>query len=87
MVLWNGAELHFLGTNAKTAQGRSGTSISTSSLDGQFQELNKVASAMATHKHWRKTYFTHPHPQHQALSVLDRRGPQPGPGQDQACAD
>ncbi|MDH1790180.1 terminase family protein, partial [Comamonas thiooxydans] len=27
---------------------------------GNFKELNKVASAMATHKHWRKTYFSTP---------------------------
>ena len=59
MVLWNGAELHFLGTNAKTAQGRSGDFYFDEFFwTGNFKELNKVASAMATHKHWRKTYFS-----------------------------
>lgn len=61
MVLWNGAELHFLGTNAKTAQGRSGDFYFDEFFwTGNFKELNKVASAMATHKHWRKTYFSTP---------------------------
>jgi uncharacterized protein YjcR len=61
MVLWNNAELHFLGTNAKTAQGRSGDFYFDEFFwTGNFKELNKVASAMATHKHWRKTYFSTP---------------------------
>nr|WP_218240424.1 terminase family protein [Comamonas fluminis] len=61
MVLWNNAELHFLGTNAKTAQGRSGDFYFDEFFwTSGFKELNKVASAMATHKHWRKTYFSTP---------------------------
>ncbi|ROR23056.1 uncharacterized protein YjcR [Comamonas sp. BIGb0124] len=61
IVLWNNAELHFLGTNAKTAQGRSGDFYFDEFFwAGGFKELNKVASAMATHKHWRKTYFSTP---------------------------
>lgn len=61
MVLWNNAELHFLGTNAKTAQGRSGDFYFDEFFwTANFKELNKVASAMATHKHWRKTYFSTP---------------------------
>ncbi len=61
IVLPNGAELHFLGTNAKTAQGRSGDFYFDEFfwVPG-FKELNKVASAMATHKHWRRTYFSTP---------------------------
>ena len=55
------AELHFLGTNFRTAQGRSGNFYFDEFfwVHG-FEELNKVASGMATHKHWRKTYFSTP---------------------------
>ncbi|MEJ2803150.1 terminase family protein [Comamonadaceae bacterium PP-2] len=61
IVLWNNAELHFLGTNANTAQGRSGDFYFDEFFwAGGFTQLNKVASAMATHKHWRKTYFSTP---------------------------
>lgn len=57
----NGAELHFLGTNAKTAQGRSGDFYFDEFFwVAGFRQLNKVAAAMATHKHWRKTYFSTP---------------------------
>ncbi len=61
IVLWNGAELHFLGTNFRTAQGRSGNFYFDEFfwVHG-FDELNKVASGMALHKHWRKTYFSTP---------------------------
>ena len=63
------AELHFLGTNFRTAQGRSGNFYFDEFfwVHG-FEELNKVASGMATHSHWRKTYFSTPstvaHPAH-----------------------
>lgn len=63
------AELHFLGTNFRTAQGRSGNFYFDEFfwVHG-FEELNKVASGMATHKRWRKTYFSTPstvaHPAH-----------------------
>lgn len=61
IVLWNGAELHFLGTNYRTAQGRSGNFYFDEFfwVHG-FDELNKVASGMALHKNWRKTYFSTP---------------------------
>ncbi|MGV6473519.1 terminase ATPase subunit family protein [Azotobacter vinelandii] len=61
IVLWNGAELHFLGTNYRTAQGRSGNFYFDEFfwVHG-FDELNKVASGMALHKKWRKTYFSTP---------------------------
>lgn len=61
IMLWNNAELHFLGTNAATAQGRSGDFYFDEFFRApNFKELNKVASAMATHKHWRRTYFSTP---------------------------
>jgi uncharacterized protein YjcR len=61
IVLDNGAELHFLGTNAKTAQGYHGDVY----LDEyfwilRFQEFRKVISGMAMHKKWRQTYFSTP---------------------------
>ena len=61
IVLPNGATLYFLGTNAKTAQSYHGNLY----LDEyfwihKFQELRKVASGMAIHKHWRQTYFSTP---------------------------
>lgn len=61
MVLDNGAELHFLGTNSKTAQGYHGDVY----LDEyfwihRFQEFRKVTSGMAMHKKWRQTYFSTP---------------------------
>lgn len=61
IVLWNGAELHFLGTNYRTAQGRSGNFYFDEFfwVHG-FEELNKVASGMALQKRWRKTYFSTP---------------------------
>lgn len=61
IVLWNNAELHFLGTNFRTAQGRSGNFYFDEFfwVHG-FKEINKVASGMALHKKWRKTYFSTP---------------------------
>ncbi|OBX35671.1 terminase-like family protein [Halomonas elongata] len=61
IVLDNGAELHFLGTNSKTAQGYHGDVY----LDEyfwihRFQEFRKVTSGMAMHKKWRQTYFSTP---------------------------
>ena len=61
IVLDNGAELHFLGTNSKTAQGYHGDVY----LDEyfwihRFQEFRKVTSGMAMHKRWRQTYFSTP---------------------------
>lgn len=60
-MLPNDATLYFLGTNARTAQSYHGNLY----LDEyfwihKFQELRKVASGMAIHKHWRQTYFSTP---------------------------
>lgn len=61
IVLWNNAELHFLGTNYRTAQGRSGNFYFDEFFwVHNFAEINKVASGMALHKKWRKTYFSTP---------------------------
>lgn len=61
IVLWNGAHLYFLGTNARTAQGYHGNFYFDEFFwTNKFQELNKVASGMAMHKKWRKTYFSTP---------------------------
>jgi uncharacterized protein YjcR len=55
------AELYFLGTNYRTAQGRHGHLYFDEFFwTHGFEELNKVASGMATHKRWRKTYFSTP---------------------------
>lgn len=61
LILANGAELHFLGTNARTAQGYHGDIY----MDEYFwiygfQEFRKVASGMAIHKKWKQTYFSTP---------------------------
>ena len=55
------AEFHFLGTNYRTAQGRHGDFYFDEFfwVHG-FEDLNKVASGMAMHKKWRKTYFSTP---------------------------
>jgi uncharacterized protein YjcR len=55
------AQISFLGTNYRTAQGRTGHLYFDEFFwTHGFEELNKVASAMATHKRWRKTYFSTP---------------------------
>jgi uncharacterized protein YjcR len=55
------AELIFLGTNARTAQGYHGNFYFDEFFwTYGFEELNKVASAMAMHKRWRRTYFSTP---------------------------
>lgn len=61
IVLWNNAELHFLGTNYRTAQGRTGNFYFDEFfwVHG-FKGVNKAASAMALQKRWRKTYFSTP---------------------------
>lgn len=69
--LSNNAELIFLGTNARTAQGFHGNFYFDEFfwVHG-FEELNKVASGMALHKQWRKTYFSTPSSiQHQAHAM------------------
>lgn len=61
MTLSNGATLYFLGTNARTAQGYHGNFYFDEFFWVYgFDELNKVASGMAMHKQWRKTYFSTP---------------------------
>lgn len=55
------ATLYFLGSNARTAQGYHGNFYFDEFfwVHG-FEQLNKVASGMALHKNWRKTYFSTP---------------------------
>ena len=67
--LSNGACLYFLGTNARTAQGYHGDFYFDEFFwTFRFKELNKVAAAMATHKQWKKTYFSTPSSiQHEAF--------------------
>lgn len=61
IILSNGAELHFLATNANTAQGNSGHVYGDEyAWIRDFDRFNDVSSAMATHKRWRETYFTTP---------------------------
>ncbi|STQ74592.1 terminase large subunit domain-containing protein [Grimontia hollisae] len=61
IILSNGAELRFCSTNSKTAQGFHGhVYVDEYFWIPKFDELNKLASAMATHKTWRKTYFSTP---------------------------
>ena len=70
IVLPNGATLYFLGTNARTAQGYHGNFYFDEFFwTHGFDQLNKVASGMAMHKKWRKTYFSTPSSlQHQAYA-------------------
>jgi uncharacterized protein YjcR len=61
IALSNGAELRFLSTNSSTAQGHHGhVYVDEYFWIRDFAKLNTVASAMATHKKWRKTYFSTP---------------------------
>ncbi|MBL4830877.1 MAG: terminase family protein [Aliivibrio sp.] len=61
IVLSNGAELRFLSTNGATAQSYHGhVYIDEYFWIPKFELLNKLASAMATHTKWRKTYFSTP---------------------------
>lgn len=53
--------LYFLGTNARTAQSYHGNFYFDEFFWVYgFTNLNKVASGMAMHKKWRKTYFSTP---------------------------
>ena len=55
------AEIRFLGTNALTAQGYHGDFYFDEFFwVHNFETLNKVASGMAMHKKWRKTYMSSP---------------------------
>lgn len=61
IILPNDATLYFLGTNSKTAQSYHGNLyIDEYFWIHKFQELRKVASGMASHRHWRQTYFSTP---------------------------
>lgn len=70
IVLPNGATLYFLGTNARTAQGYHGNFYFDEFFwTHGFETLNKVASGMAMHAKWRKTYFSTPSSlQHEAYA-------------------
>ncbi|SEA50913.1 terminase ATPase subunit family protein [Variovorax sp. YR216] len=70
IILGNGAHIYFLGTNARTAQGYHGNFYFDEFFwTHRFEELNKVASGMAMHKQWRKTYFSTPSSiQHEAYA-------------------
>lgn len=55
------AEIRFLSTNARTAQGYHGhLYIDEVFWIPDFEKLDKLAGAMAAHKKWRKTYFSTP---------------------------
>jgi len=59
--LSNGAELRFLSTNANTAQSYHGhLYIDEVFWIPNFAKLEKVSSAMAAHKKWRRTNFSTP---------------------------
>ncbi|AKA83907.1 Phage terminase, ATPase subunit [Pseudomonas synxantha] len=61
IMLSNGAELRFLSTNSSTAQGYHGhVYVDEYFWIRDFDKLSTVASAMGTHKKWRKTYFSTP---------------------------
>ncbi|MGF1696563.1 terminase family protein [Vibrio kyushuensis] len=61
IVLSNGAHLRFLSTNGKTAQSYSGHLYTDEYFwIGNFAEVKKVSSAIATHSKWRRTYFSTP---------------------------
>lgn len=68
--LSNGAELRFLSTNSNTAQSYHGhVYVDEYFWIRDFKKLNRLASAMATHKQWRKTYISTPSSKmHQAYS-------------------
>ncbi len=61
ITLSNGANLRFLSTNATTAQSYTGhLYIDEVFWIPKFEKVNHVAGAIATHKKWRKTYFSTP---------------------------
>lgn len=61
IILPNDAALYFLGTNSRTAQSYHGNLyVDEYFWIQKFQELRKVASGMAAHRHWRQTYFSTP---------------------------
>jgi len=61
IILPNLANLYFLGTNSRTAQGYHGNLYFDEYFwVHSFQQLRKLASGMAIHKKWRQTYFSTP---------------------------
>ena len=61
IILSNGAELRFLSTNSSTAQGHHGhIYVDEYFWIRDFDKLKSLSGAMATHKKWRKTYFSTP---------------------------
>lgn len=55
------ATMHYLGTNSRTAQGRPADCyIDECGWLPKFDEMFKLAGAMATHTRFRKTFFTTP---------------------------
>lgn len=61
ITLSNGANLRFLSTNGRTAQSYNGhLYIDEVFWIHDFKKLNEVASAMASQKKWRLTYFSTP---------------------------
>jgi uncharacterized protein YjcR len=61
ITISNGAELRFVSTNGRTAQGYHGhLYIDEVFWIPDFKKLNTLASGMAAHKKWRKTYFSTP---------------------------
>nr|WP_140920177.1 terminase family protein [Limnobaculum xujianqingii] len=61
ITLSNSAVLRFLSTNSNTAQSYHGhVYVDEYFWIRDFKKLNRLASAMATHKQWRKTYISTP---------------------------
>lgn len=61
ITLGNGAELHFLGTNSRTAQGRNGDLyVDEYFWIPDFKRLRDLANPMASQKRYRITYFSTP---------------------------
>lgn len=61
IILSNGAELRFISTNGRTAQGYHGhLYVDEVFWIPSFEKLNTLASGIAAHKKWRKTYFSTP---------------------------
>lgn len=61
IILSNGAELHFLSTSSRSAQGYHGhVYIDEYFWIQNFEKLRHVASGMASQKKWRQTYISTP---------------------------
>ncbi len=61
IILSNSAELHFLSTSSRSAQGYHGhVYIDEYFWIRDFEKLRKVASGMASQKRWRQTYISTP---------------------------